>query len=358
LDPEDFAIDPLTLLGPALAAAAVAWLFDLRVTQPGRREPAPPGFATPWRRATAFALLAALFFVALFAPLATPAVEATDLATLHPSRLFLLHGILAAVLIAWAALAYAGAGRRAGPRRPANGPAEPEPGGGPDDPPARSGWTAAPSDVLVPDTGDSDHPYPARSPRAATLPDPAPRPAPQPSATALARTLAAFRLRTDRPGRELAIGLGAGAAAWAAVLAVALAAAWAIAAAGGQGLLPTAPPALVAYLAAQPALLRLGVSVSAGVVEEVFFRGFLQPRLGLLLTTVLFVLAHTGYGQPLQLVGVAVLSVTYGALSRWRGNVWAAASAHALFDAVQLLIVIPAALEMLPEGAPPPSPLG
>jgi membrane protease YdiL (CAAX protease family) len=141
-------------------------------------------------------------------------------------------------------------------------------------------------------------------------------------------------------------------------LAVALAAAWAIAAAGGQGLLPTAPPALVAYLAAQPALLRLGVSVSAGVVEEVFFRGFLQPRLGLLLTTVLFVLAHTGYGQPLQLVGVAVLSVIYGALSRWRGNVWAAVSAHALFDAVQLLIVIPAALQMLPEGAPPPSPLG
>ncbi len=32
---------------------------------------------------------------------------------------------------------------------------------------------------------------------------------------------------------------------------------------------------------------------------------------------------------------------------RWRQNVWAAVTAHAVFDAIQLLIVIPAALRFL-----------
>ena len=119
---------------------------------------------------------------------------------------------------------------------------------------------------------------------------------------------------------------------------------------GGADLLPSGIPPLVGYVARQPWALRLGISLSAGLVEEGFFRGFLQPRLGLALTTLLFVLAHAGYGQPLQLVAVGLLSIVYGLLTRWRGNIWAAATAHALFDAVQLLVVIPAALEAIPGG--------
>jgi membrane protease YdiL (CAAX protease family) len=168
-------------------------------------------------------------------------------------------------------------------------------------------------------------------------------------APAAAAILAAFRLRGPEPGRELALGLLIGAGAWAAVLAAALAVAALVAALGGDGLLPAGPPPLVLYLAGQPVWLRLAISLSAGAVEETFFRGFLQPRIGLGLSSLLFVLAHAGYGQPLQLVAVALLSLIYGLLARRRGSVWAAASAHALFDAVQLLVVIPAAVELLPE---------
>ena len=41
------------------------------------------------------------------------------------------------------------------------------------------------------------------------------------------------------------------------------------------------------------------------------------------------------------------LSVLSGALVRWRQSIWAAIAAHALFDAVQLLVIVPAALELL-----------
>ena len=96
-----------------------------------------------------------------------------------------------------------------------------------------------------------------------------------------------------------------------------------------------------------PASLRVGLSLAAGVSEEIFFRGLLQPRLGIVLSTVLFVLGHMVYGAPLMLVGIAVLSLIYGVLARLRGNVVSAIAAHAVFDAIQLLVVIPATLDAL-----------
>ena len=117
---------------------------------------------------------------------------------------------------------------------------------------------------------------------------------------------------------------------------------------GGQEMLPERPPAMIPWLAGLPVLMRLAVSLSAGVVEEAFFRGFLQPRVGISLSTGLFVLAHAGYEQLLMLVGVTLLSLMFALLVRWRQSIWAAMAAHAVFDAVQLLIVVPMALEFAP----------
>jgi membrane protease YdiL (CAAX protease family) len=109
---------------------------------------------------------------------------------------------------------------------------------------------------------------------------------------------------------------------------------------------------VVPWIAGLPITVRLLVSLSAGVVEETFFRGFLQPRVGLVLSTALFVLAHASYEQPLMLVGITLLSLTYGLLVVCRQTIWPAIAAHTLFDAVQLLVVIPWALELLEEGGP------
>ncbi|HEY2736792.1 MAG TPA: CPBP family intramembrane glutamic endopeptidase, partial [Thermoanaerobaculia bacterium] len=110
---------------------------------------------------------------------------------------------------------------------------------------------------------------------------------------------------------------------------------------------PNAPPAMVSWIAALPILVRLSISLSAGVVEEGFFRGFLQPRVGIVLSTALFVLAHFSYGQPFMLIGITLLSLIYAYLVRWRQTIWPAIAAHALFDGVQLLVVIPGALKLM-----------
>jgi len=151
-------------------------------------------------------------------------------------------------------------------------------------------------------------------------------------------------LSARRPARELLVGALLGIGAWVVVIAAAWIAALVVAALGGEKLLPERPPGAVAWIAGQSVVLRAGLAFSAGTVEEIFFRGVLQPRTGIVFSTLLFSLAHLSYGEPFLLVGVTVLSLIYGLLVRWRQSVWAAIAAHTVFDLVQLLIVVPAVL--------------
>jgi membrane protease YdiL (CAAX protease family) len=151
---------------------------------------------------------------------------------------------------------------------------------------------------------------------------------------------------------EVGVGLAAGLAGWLGVLAAVLAIGGLLTLLGERWLLPTQPPAIVPWIVGLPVGLRLGLSLSAGLFEELFFRAFLQPRAGVTLSTACFVLAHAAYEQPLMLVAVSLLSLVFAGLLAWRRSVWAAVVAHALFDAVQLLMVVPLALEAL-EGTSP-----
>lgn len=142
---------------------------------------------------------------------------------------------------------------------------------------------------------------------------------------------------------EIGIGLGAGVVLWGGVLALVMLSALIVGAVGGFENLPNEAPEMVLWMGSLPVLLRLMVSLSAGVFEEVFFRGFLMPRAGFVTSNVLFVLAHINYEQPFMLLGVALLSVGFSYLTIWRGNIWPAIAAHFLFDAIQLLILVPTA---------------
>lgn len=157
----------------------------------------------------------------------------------------------------------------------------------------------------------------------------------------LRAVVAQLGLRCRRPAVELGLGLGTGLLAWAAVLLAMIATASILGLLGGEQWLPEQPPAVMSWVVGLPVGVRLAVACSAGLVEEGFFRGFLQPRIGVLLSTGLFVLAHLSWGQPIMLLGVALLSLVFAGLVRWRQSIWAAVTAHAVFDAVQLLIVLP-----------------
>lgn len=157
-----------------------------------------------------------------------------------------------------------------------------------------------------------------------------------------------FGLWTRSVGRELGIGALAGLAAWVVAILVGLVAAQVLTALGADRLVPTSPPAIVPWIVALPVGLRLLLSASAGLAEEIFFRGLLQPRVGIFWSTLLFIAGHGGYGQPFFFIGIGSLSLIFALLVRWRQSIWAAIAAHAVFDAIQLVIVVPRVLEIFP----------
>lgn len=84
----------------------------------------------------------------------------------------------------------------------------------------------------------------------------------------------------------------------------------------------------------------LVVAVGSSVSEEVFFRGFLQPRIGFLGQAVVFAVAHVNYVNVLEVVVVFALAFVFGALYRWTGSLWAPIAAHFAFNLINLLGIV------------------
>jgi membrane protease YdiL (CAAX protease family) len=88
-------------------------------------------------------------------------------------------------------------------------------------------------------------------------------------------------------------------------------------------------------------LLSLGGAValglSAGISEEVLFRGAVQPRLGLLLTTLLFAIGHIQYGLTLATVEIYIIGLALGLL-RNRTSTTICIVVHASYNAAGVLL--------------------
>src|SRR5262249_59098604 len=79
-----------------------------------------------------------------------------------------------------------------------------------------------------------------------------------------------------------------------------------------------------------------------------FFRGFLQRRFGLIISSLLFAMSHFNYGLPFMIVGVFTISLVIGRTFERTGDLLPCIVAHGIFDAVQLIIVLPVAVRMWP----------
>jgi membrane protease YdiL (CAAX protease family) len=86
------------------------------------------------------------------------------------------------------------------------------------------------------------------------------------------------------------------------------------------------------------------LAIAAGVCEEVLFRGALQPRLGIVLTSVLFASVHTQYGLSFDVAGVLLLSIGLGLLRRF-ANTTTTVVCHVAYD---LLVGVGIGLSVLP----------
>jgi membrane protease YdiL (CAAX protease family) len=268
----------------------------------------PPGFRVPWRRIAAGAVLAGLLALGVFAPLGGLglAQEEPDFSKIATPQLFMLHFLMMGTLGTWFLLGYAG---------------------------VRPEGTRTSTDVARTDTDGSLE-------GGLALPPP-----PPPSLSA--QFAAQLGFRAVNVWREVGLGVILGIAAWVAVLLALMGVAGVLWALGGEDAVPQQPPAMVPFIAGLPILVRVLISLSAGVVEETFFRGFLQPRVGIVLSTAFFALAHLSYGQPFMLIGISLLSLIYALLVKWRQNVWPAIAAHVFFDAIQLLVIVPSVLRVI-----------
>jgi membrane protease YdiL (CAAX protease family) len=148
--------------------------------------------------------------------------------------------------------------------------------------------------------------------------------------------LGALGLRVDaRTPRNLAIGLGMAVAGTVVVALLLYALRY-------FGLLTEPESGLVEELGAlvreHPEFI-LAAPLAAGLFEETLFRGFLQPRIGLVASNVVFALVHLAYGTLVQLAVPFVLGLGLGILYRWTRSLWAPVAAHAAFDVIQLLLL-------------------
>ncbi len=76
--------------------------------------------------------------------------------------------------------------------------------------------------------------------------------------------------------------------------------------------------------------------LGAGISEELLLRGAVQPRYGLLLTSVLFALLHNQYGISFVLAGVFSMGVILGLERKYFGTT-AAIITHAIFNTIAVL---------------------
>ncbi len=84
--------------------------------------------------------------------------------------------------------------------------------------------------------------------------------------------------------------------------------------------------------------LAIPLALATGIGEEMLFRGAVQPRLGLWLTSAVFALGHLQYGLSPALLEVLALGLVLG-LVRQRANTTTCIVIHALYNLANLFVM-------------------
>ena len=79
------------------------------------------------------------------------------------------------------------------------------------------------------------------------------------------------------------------------------------------------------------------LGTSAGIGEEILFRGALQPRYGVVVTSLLFALVHVQYGFSLDVLAVFLVGIVLG-IERKRLNTTASIITHVVYDVLAVLL--------------------
>jgi len=83
----------------------------------------------------------------------------------------------------------------------------------------------------------------------------------------------------------------------------------------------------------------LTIGLAAGIGEEILFRGALQPRLGIILTSLLFMIVHAQYGLTPALFQIFIVGIILGLIRKYE-NTTTTILVHALFNASSILLAL------------------
>jgi len=106
-----------------------------------------------------------------------------------------------------------------------------------------------------------------------------------------------------------------------------------------SGILETKDDPTVQMVGGITILTAILFALGASIGEEILFRGAMQPRLGVVITSLVFTAAHVQYPSPVQLGTLFAMSVVFG-YERIKLNTSACIITHALYDMILLLGIV------------------
>jgi membrane protease YdiL (CAAX protease family) len=87
-------------------------------------------------------------------------------------------------------------------------------------------------------------------------------------------------------------------------------------------------------------LLSLLLAVTVGpIAEELFFRGYLQQKIGIVLTSLIFAGFHYGYGSISEIIAAFSISIVLGLELRKNKNVLPCILAHAFYNLFSVVLI-------------------
>jgi uncharacterized protein len=87
------------------------------------------------------------------------------------------------------------------------------------------------------------------------------------------------------------------------------------------------------------------IGLTAGIGEEILFRGAMQPTFGIVFTSIVFMLIHVQYGFSFVLLSLFVTSVVFG-IQRMKMNTTCCIITHAAYNFVVVMLSVVAATQV------------
>jgi len=84
----------------------------------------------------------------------------------------------------------------------------------------------------------------------------------------------------------------------------------------------------------------IGLLVILVFVEEFFFRSFLVPKIGIILSTIFFTILHTGYGSIAELIGVFFLGLILAYWFKRNKSIFQNYIGHLLYNLLAILLYL------------------